>query len=331
MNTGLSIFVTFISLGTIFGCAALLLWCIRDHTGVEEGKSMGHTFDGIEELNNPIPKWWSIMFFIMCVIGLIYLLLFPGLGNFKGLLGWKSSVQDMQSLSDKQEQLALAKKDKTYIQYVREKEKADKIYGAKFKQLAYESDGTTYKPVEAIAQDSDALKVGRRLFAQNCALCHGLGARGGFGFPNLTHTSKQWGSTPSDIKKTLMQGRQAAMPAWLDVLGEDGVRQVVSYVMNLSGRRVNEVDVVKGEKLFMQNCVACHTQKGTGNTALGAPNLTDNIWLYGGTRKRIEETIKYGRNGVMPAWGEVLGEDKVQILSAYVVHLQSDNKNNTKS
>lgn len=324
MNTGLSIFVTFISLGTIFGCIALLTWCLRNNTDVEEGESMGHTFDGIEELNNPMPQWWSRMFYLMCVVGLIYLLLFPGLGNFKGILGWQSSLQDIQSLDDAKQQLAEAKANNTYIQYNAQLEKADALYGEKFRALAYEPDGKTYKPIEAIAKDPDALKVGRRLFLQNCALCHGSTARGGPGFPNLTDAEKQWGKNPADIKTTLMHGRKAAMPAWLSVLGEQGIKDTAAYVMKLSGRRVSDVEALRGEQHFKKNCIVCHGPTGTGNPALGAPNLTNQLWLYGGTRKKIEETLRYGRNGVMPAWEDILGEDKIQVLSAYVWSLSQD-------
>lgn len=325
MNTGLSIFVTVISLGTIFGCAALLIWCIKNNTDVKEGESMGHAFDGIEELNNPVPTWWSRMFIVMCVFALVYLLLFPGLGNFKGLLGWKSSLQDIQSLADEKQQATEAASNKIYVQYLQEKEKADRAFGEKFKSLAYEPDGKNYKPIKEIAKDPDALKVGRRLFLQNCSQCHGSTARGGQGFPNLTDAEKQWGGEPEDIKTTLMYGRKAAMPAWLDMLGEQGISEVATYVMSLSGRRVDEVLALKGKKYFTA-CAACHGPEGKGSKVVGAPNLTNKTWLYGGTRKRIEETLKYGRNGVMPAWKDVLGEDKIQVLSAYVWSLSKDKK-----
>lgn len=320
MSTLLSIFVTLVSLGTIVGCFLLLMWCRKDKMGVEEGQSMGHSFDGIEEINNPLPKWWSYMFLFMIVIGLLYLLAFPGLGNFKGLLGWQSSHQDIRSLAEGKAAIEAARQEGSAPEYDRELAKADQVYGAKFKELTYQADGKSYKAIEQIAADSEARKVGQRLFLQNCAQCHGSDARGGRGFPNLTDAEWQWGGQPDQIKTTIMNGRQGVMAAWGEVLGKDGVKEVAAHVLNLSGRKVDMVEAKKGEARFAV-CAACHGPDAKGGIAVGAPDLTNTTWLYGGSRQVVEETITHGRHGVMPAWKDILGEDKVHLLAAYVYSL----------
>lgn len=324
MSTFLSVFVTIISLGTIFGCLALLIWCSRDKMGMEDGAPTGHTYDGITELNNPLPKWWSYLFVFMVVFSLFYLALYPGLGNFKGLLGWQSSNQDVRSLAEYKAAAVDARENGKLVQYDREMIKADEVFGAKFRELTYEADGSTYRAIADIAQNDNATKVGQRLFLQNCAQCHGSDARGARGFPNLTDGDWLWGGKPEQIKATLMHGRQGAMPAWGDALGDDGVREVASYVLSLSGRKVDAVEAQKGQGRFAV-CAACHGMDATGNQLMGAPNLTDNTWLYGGSRAAVEDSIRHGRHGVMPAWKDILGEDKIQLLSAYVYSLSNSN------
>ncbi|WMC12144.1 cytochrome-c oxidase, cbb3-type subunit III [Oceanimonas pelagia] len=323
MNTFLSIFVTVISLGTIFGCLFLLIWCTKDKMGMEEGAPTGHTFDGISELNNPLPKWWSYMFVFMIIFSLIYLVLYPGLGNFKGVLGWESSNQDVRSLEESRAASAAAREEGRLVQYEREMVKADEVFGAKFRELAYEADGQTYRAIADIAQDEEATKVGQRLFLQNCAQCHGSDARGARGFPNLADADWLYGGSPDAIKATIMHGRKGAMPAWGDSLGEEGVQEVASYVLSLSGRKVDPVEAQKGQARFAM-CAACHGMDGKGNTAMGAPNLTDGIWLYGGSRAAVEDSIRHGRAGVMPAWKDILGEDKVHLLASYIYSLNSN-------
>lgn len=332
MNTFLSIFVTVISLGTIFGCLALLIWCTKDKMGMEEGAPTGHTFDGISELNNPLPKWWSYMFLFMVVFSLIYLVLYPGLGNFKGVLGWESSNQNIRSLEESRAASAAARDEGRLVQYEREMVKADDVFGAKFRELVYESDAAgefvkdengnrVFRAIADIAQDKEATKVGQRLYLQNCAQCHGSDARGARGFPNLTDGDWLWGGSPEAIKHTIMAGRKSAgMAAWEPMLGADGVEEVASYVLSLSGRKVDPVEAQKGQARFAV-CAGCHGADGKGNPALGAPNLTDNIWLYGGSRAAVEDSIRNGRAGVMPAWKDILGEDKSHLLASYVYSL----------
>lgn len=325
MSTGLSIFVTVISLFTIFGCAYLLWWCWTDKMGVEEGKSMGHSFDGIEELNNPLPAWWTYMFIAMIIFGLGYLVAYPGLGNYPGLFKWKSAHQDVRSLDDIAKAKEVAEKNGERVQYEREiargKEITEPVF-AKFRD----------RPVEEISHDPAAVQIGRRLFLQNCAQCHGADARGGVGFPNLTDNDWLYGGSAAAIKETLVKGRVAAMPGWEAALGDDGIKNMAAYVLSLSGRKVDATEAAAGKAQFAL-CAACHGGEGKGSVlsftdpaqqAVGAPNLTDDVWLYGGSRRAVEETLRHGRAGVMPAWQQILGDDKIHLLTAYVYSLSNE-------
>jgi len=310
-----TLWITVITLIVIIGCAVLLRATSKNNTGVEEGEPMPHSFDGIQELNNPLPKWWTGLFWFSIVIGLIYSLFFPTYtANWNGLLGWTSSEQSITTLEQSKE---LAETSQS--QYQREMNSADEKYGAVFKQLAYDPSGN-YKDLTAVAQDPEAIKVGQRLFLQNCAQCHGSDARGSTGFPNLTDNDWLYGGEAETIKQSLMHGRQGVMPAWAEILGEQGIKEVTSYVLNLSGRRVNLLEANAGKERFVV-CSACHGPEGKGMHAVGAPNLTDTVWLYGGSRKAVEDTLRNGRNGVMPAWDKILGEDKVHLIAAYVYSL----------
>lgn len=322
MSSFWSIWISVISLGTILGCFLLLRWCLANKTGVEEGDDMHHSFDGILELNNQLPRWWTIMFYLTIVWGLIYLLLYPGLGNFAGLLGWKSSNQDIRSLAESKAavvQSAEEAKNSLFgvgVEYDREMRFAEERFAPVFNQYAEQ-------PIEALVKDPEALKIGQRLFSQNCAQCHGSDARGTRGFPNLTDNDWLYGGTPEKIKETLINGRVAMMPGWIDSFGEKGVKEVAAYVLTLSGRSLSErlEGMQEAGKAQFGACAACHGVDGKGNQMLGAPNLTDNIWLYGGTEDALIETLTHGRAGVMPAFNETLGEKKIHLVSAYVYSL----------
>ncbi|SDJ27661.1 cytochrome c oxidase cbb3-type subunit 3 [Ferrimonas sediminum] len=317
MTSFWSTFITVITLGVIFGCLAILIWCIKDKMGVEEGEGMGHTFDGIEEVNNPLPKWWSYMFVFTIVFGLGYLAAYPGLGNWKGFLGWTSSNQSVLSLEDSKlaADTARTSLNQGYVQYDREVVQADAQYGPIFK-------GFAEQPVEALVSNADALKIGQRLFLQNCSQCHGSDAKGGPGFPNLTDGAWLWGGDPATIKLTIMNGRRGMMmPKGGLPITDEEIPAIAEYVYGLGGRKHDAELAAKGQAGFMKGCFACHGMDATGNPLLGAPNLTDNNWLYGGSRKVIEDTIRNGRTGVMPAWKDVLGEDKVHLITAYVYSL----------
>jgi cytochrome c oxidase cbb3-type subunit 3 len=297
--------------------------CLKNFAGVEEGESMGHTFDGIEELNNPLPKWWSTFFLLTIVWAFGYISLY-GLGNWTGLLGWKSSNQGILNIAEsKAKTIENSHKDSgVLVQYDREVAAADAKFGPIFEAYAARS-------IEDLATDGEALKVGQRLFIQNCAQCHGSDAHGTTGFPNLTDKDWLYGGTPEVIKETIMNGRIASgMMAWEGALGGDqGVKEVAAYVISLSGRSVDP-ELAKAGKAKFALCAACHGPDGQGSLALGmpmgAPNLTDNVWLYGGSQRAIESSIRNGRAGVMPPWKDILGEEKVHLISAYVYSLSQD-------
>ena len=263
----------------------------------EEGVPTGHVWDeNLEELNNPLPRWWLWMFYITIVFSIGYLILYPGMGSFKGILGWTEVGE-----------------------YEAEVAAADAEFGpifAKFEQT----------PIPELAADAAAMKAGERLYVTYCAVCHGSDARGATGFPNLRDNDWLYGGSPEQIEATLLHGRNGVMPAWETSLGEEGIDQVANYVMSIAGREVDTASAEAGKAKYDMFCVGCHMPDGTGNQALGAPNLTNNIWLYGGSPRAIKETLAKGRNGRMPAHGEFLGSAKVHILAAYVYSLshQSD-------
>lgn len=319
MSTFWSLWVAVLSILTLVLVFSLLYWNMKNYTGVEEGKSMGHEFDGIEELNNPLPAWWTKMFWVTAVWAAYYLLAYPGLGNYEGFLGWKSSNQGITTLAESKSAREQAEAAGYHVEYDAELRKADEKFGPIFQQFASQD-------IHDLAKNEDALEIGQRLFLQNCSQCHGSDARGGTGFPNLTDDDWLYGGSPSKIKETLLLGRKAAMPAWQASLGDQGIKEVVAYVISLSGREADPALVQAGKAKFGV-CAACHGADGKGSVAhnlpFGAPNLTDNIWLYGGSERAITETLVHGRNGVMPAWKDILGEDKVHLISAYVYSLSN--------
>jgi cytochrome c oxidase cbb3-type subunit 3 len=285
---------------------------------------MGHEYDGIRELNNPLPKWWTYLFVSTFVFSAVYLALFPGLGSFKGFLNWESSAQEVRSLEESKQAIAAAQENKQLNQYAKELDDADAYFGEAFRKLAHNENGL--RPIPEIANDPEALKVGQRLFLQNCSQCHGSDARGQQGFPNLTDDAWLYGGEPQAIVTTIMHGRVGQMPAWKDALGEEGVQEVVSYALSLSGRKVNAREAAAGKARFVV-CAACHGTDGKGNPAVGAPDLTDQDWLFGDSRAAVTETVMNGRSGVMPAWKDILGEDKIQLVASYVWSLSnSENK-----
>ncbi|MBU3002752.1 cytochrome-c oxidase, cbb3-type subunit III [Paraglaciecola arctica] len=318
MSSFWSIWISVITLGSILGCYLLLRWCLQNHTGIKEGDDMHHEFDGIVELNNQLPRWWTILFYICIVWGLVYLVLYPGLGNYKGLWNWQSSNQTIKSLAESRAAVEANKTNGVINQYDREVEFANELFAPIF-------DNYYKQPITELVKDAEALKIGQRLFSQNCSQCHGSDARGQRGFPNLTDDDWLYGGTPEKITETLINGRQALMPAQLDAMGEKGIQELVAYVLSLSDRPdLDQAQVDAGQARFAI-CAACHGQDGKGNQQLGAPNLTDQTWLYGGTNKAITETLTYGRNGVMPSFKDTLGEKKIHLVGAYVYSLSQKN------
>ena len=289
-------YIAILTVISILACVWLIRWMTSGFQHKDEVESTGHIWDGdLTELNNPLPRWWLGLFYITLAFGGFYLLLYPGLGTFGGLLGWTSKGA-----------------------YEQEVEKVEAEVGPLFA-------GYQETPILDLIKDENALKVGERLYLNYCSTCHGSDARGARGYPNLRDKDWIWGGDPESIKTTLMNGRIGAMPAWEGPLGgESGVDEVTQYVLSLSGRATIEDLAEKGKAKYEVFCIACHGPTGAGNTALGAPNLSDDTWLYGGSISRIAESIAKGRNGQMPAQGERLGDAKVHLLAAYVYGLSQE-------
>jgi len=276
------------------GAALLLLWWTSRRRGGEstEGETTGHVWDGdLTEYNKPLPRWWLVLFVVTVVFGLGYLALYPGLGNFLGATKWSQVAQ-----YEAQSRAAEAVLARTFAPYEKQ-------------------------AVPALEKDQSALRVGRNLFLNNCAGCHGSDAGGAPGFPNLRDKDWLWGGAPDTVLATIRDGRAGVMPGWLPVLGEDGVENVLTYVMSLSGRTLPAGNAALGKQKFAEICAACHGAEGRGNPLLGAPNLTDNVWLHGGALATIRATIANGRQGQMPAHLERLGETRTKLLAAYVLSL----------
>ena len=297
MSLGWSLFIIIFTIGNILACWWLIRWTAKPSPGeAAEGETTGHTWeDGqLAELNNPMPRWWLWLFYITIVFGLIYLALYPGLGYYSGLFSWSQEGQ-----------------------YEAEMARADERFGPIFASYA-EQDLT------ALAKDPEAQKIGQRLFSNYCSQCHGSDAKGAPGYPNLTDDAWLYGGDPQVIKTSILQGRVGNMPALAAAVGsEQDVDNVVAYVMSLSGMVAKDAAAEAGEQKFKTVCAACHMPDGTGNPALGAPNLTDDVWLYSGSRGAIKKAIMEGRHGQMPAFQEFLGEDKVHMLAAYVYSLSN--------
>jgi cytochrome c oxidase cbb3-type subunit 3 len=294
MSNFWSCYIIILVVTNITLCFLLLRWTSKmDLNDLAEDGTTGHEYDGIKEYNNPLPRWWLYLFYLTIVFAIGYLALYPGLGKFPGMLGWTSHGEH----------------DKDQAAY---EQKYGPIYAAYYKV-----------PVEQLAKDGRAMQIGNRLFENNCAACHGSDAHGARGFPNLTDDDWLHGGKPADIETTILEGRDGTMPAWGEKLGDEGVKKVASYVLSLSGRKVDPKLAAAGQPLF-SNCMPCHGVDAKGNIFIGAPNLTDTIWLYGGDEKTVIQTIAFGRHGHMPTWKDTLGKERVHLLAAYVWSLSNN-------
>jgi cytochrome c oxidase cbb3-type subunit 3 len=298
MSTFWSIWIIVITLITIAGCTWLLFANrkveVRDDLKEGEAPKTGHVYDGIEEYDNPLPGWWFKMFVGTVIFGVGYLILYPGLGSYAGVLGWTQVGQWQEEVAE-----AEAKYAPVYAQY------AD-------------------MPVEELIANPDAMKMSRRLFNNNCSVCHGSDGRGSYGFPNLADSDWLYGGSADNIKTSITQGRKGMMPAWGAVIGEEGVDQVAEYVFKLSGREHDEAKANVGAQTYATYCAACHGAEGKGVAAMGAPNLTDGVWLYGGSPSLVRHSIRNGRNGNMPAQADKLKAEKIHLLTAYVYNLSKN-------
>ncbi len=255
------------------------------------GGTTGHSWDGIEELDNPLPAWWVGMFVGSIVFSIGYLIVYPGMGNFEGALNWTSSGEhDTQ---------AQAHRDRFADLYVR---------------LANMSP-------DDLAQDREGMQVGRRLYINNCGICHGNNAAGAPGFPNLRDDNWIWGGSFDAIQTSISQGRVAAMPGWGPALGNEGVTNVANYALKLAGKEHDAGSAEAGAEQYQTFCVSCHGVDGTGNPLMGAPDITAGQWIYGSSLEDVAQTIRSGRQGVMPAFGDLIDEEQRKIIATYVKSL----------
>jgi cytochrome c oxidase cbb3-type subunit III len=293
-----SAWIIVITLGSI-GIAFWLLYANRktDKTPDAEGnvETTGHAADGIEEYDNPLPRWWFQLYVGTVIFSLGYLVLYPGLGNFAGVLGWTQEGQWEEEVA-------------------RAEERFTPIF-AQYQEV----------PIPELAQDGEAMQVAERIYLNNCAVCHGSNAQGGYGFPNLTDDDWLYGGEPEQILTSLNRGRNGLMPSWQQ-LGEENIENVTQHVLALSDLEHDAERAERGAATFASVCAACHMPDGTGNQALGAPNLTNDIWLYQAPGQSVadsvRQTLRNGRNGHMPAQAAYIGEERVHLFAAYVYSLR---------
>lgn len=288
-------YVIIISVGTILACFWLLQWTKGVSNQDEEGDgtgTTGHVWDeDLVELNNPLPRWWLQLFYGTIGFAFIYLVLFGGLGNIPGVLGWSQEGQyeaQMQAANDAQEAVF-----------------------SRYREMDNET----------LIADAEANATGQRLFANSCAMCHGSDGRGARGFPNLADNDWLYGGNFDTVMQSIANGRTGAMPVMVAGLDDKAISEVVVYVQSLSGQKADPAMAANGKKNFDMLCVACHSADGSGNQALGSARLNDDIWLYGGEPETIRKTITEGRNGNMPAHESLLSEDRRRLIAAYVLSL----------
>ena len=292
MSSFWSGWIVLLTVANIIGAVWLLWLTSRTSPGEKATDTTGHVWDGdLQELNNPLPRWWLWLFYLTVAFSIVYLVLFPGLGNFQGVLGWSQTGQ--------------------YSDEVARIEERQQAFFARFDEMG----------LAELAADGDALAAAGNVFGNHCAQCHGSDGRGAPGFPNLTDDAWLWGKDEAAILASISQGRMGVMPPMGDALGgERAVAQMVEYVRSLSGLD-HDADMAAAAQPMWAVCGACHGMDGTGMTAMGAPNLTDESWLHGSDRRTIAQTITQGRQNQMPAQLPVLGEQQTRLMAAYVLRL----------
>ena len=297
MSNGWSLYVIVLIVANVVGCA----WLLFANRSVQidpqqKGKTTGHDFDGIEELNNPLPAWWTWLFIGTILFSIGYLVLYPGFGNWQGTLGWSSAGQ-----------------------LEGEKAEAAQRYGPLFSRYAS-------VPIGELVKEPQAVAMGGRIFANNCTACHGSDARGNCGYPDLTDGDWIHGGTPETVVETITHGRNGVMPALAPVLGgPEQVQDVVQYVLSLSGRKHDATAAARGGAQFAAICSACHQPDGKGNPAIGAPNLTDDVWLHGGKPEDIHHALEAGLANQMPAHEAILTPEQIHLVATYVLSLSAPN------
>ena len=287
-SSGWSVYIAVATVLSLAACLALLLIAARRRVMAGDNTT-GHVWDeDLRELNNPLPRWWMWLFVLTLVFSAGYLVLYPGLGSMRGELDWSSLAQH-------QAEQARASADTAPL---------------------YAAFAAT--PVPELARNPQAMAIGERLFANNCATCHGADARGSKGFPSLADADWLWGGTPEQITATITQGRQGMMPPMAAAVGNaEEVREVANYVLSLSGSPHNGIAAQLGRAKFAA-CAACHGPAGKGNPLLGAPNLTDDVWLHGWGEEAVIAMVNKGTTNIMPAHGTRFTAPQIHVLAAYV-------------
>ncbi len=292
---GWSTAIAVVTILSLLACVVLLLIAARRRVmGAVDDNTTGHVWDeDLRELNNPLPRWWMGLFVITVLFSFVYLFLYPGLGSASGSLQWSSSGQ-----YDNEQARARAALEPVYARFASMDEKQ-------------------------LAADAQAMGIGERLYLNHCAACHGSDARGSKGFPNLADRDWLWGGSFADIQKTITEGRNGVMPAMADAVGGgENVRHVAHYVLSLSGSPHDSVAAQLGRSRFAV-CAACHGADGKGNPLMGAPNLTDNVWLHGWGEQAVSSIITNGKNNAMPAQADRLTPEQIRVLAAYVWRLSN--------
>lgn len=293
MSATMGWFVAITTVLSLVACIWLIAWTMKRRPGeASETETTHHTWDGnLQEMNRPLPRWWLMLFYLTILFSGVYLALYPGLVVFDGILGWS---QDSQ--------------------YNREVQAAEARYAPVFEAFAARS-------IPELATDPDALQVGRNLYANHCAMCHGSAARGAASFPNLVDDDWLYGGDPQNIKISILNGRQGVMPGWAASFSEDELSGMVAFIRQLGTPSEQSALASPAGQKYQMFCSSCHGPNGRGNETLGAPNLADDIWLYGGSDEAITYSIAQGRQGVMPAHGDLMGENRVHVVAAYVYSL----------
>jgi len=291
MSTLMSIFIIVLVVINVGGCLWLIAWTMNMNTDESDSDSTGHVWDGdLKEYNNPLPKWWLNTFYLSILFTVVYLVLYPGFGSFQGVLGWTQTGQYEEQVEATRERYA-------------------SVYAA-----------FTGIPLAELASNEDAIRLGRNTFMNNCASCHGSDGRGAKGFPNLTDGEWLHGGAPEVIYTTIANGRTGIMAPMGAVVGDAGADQIIDYLLADEGDTSEAVALGK-QKFMTSGCIGCHGMDATGNQAVGAPSLRDGIYLHGGTREELRETIMNGRVNRMPAQLDLIGEDRVRLVTAYVLSL----------
>lgn len=350
-----SIWVTIFSLGCWLWILYWLVGTLGYRPTMQDDGTTGHAYDGIQEYDRPLPKWWLVIFFGTMAWALLYLLLFPSIvpERWKGITTVKVDGQEVPWTSANELASDLQSNNAIFTKTVNEKILQDPAVTAQIANLTKlqaeqekkaEPDAALKSEidnqilalgptVEKLSKNPQAIKIGQRLFLQNCSVCHGSQAHGAKGFPNLTDNDWIYGGKPERIIQTIEHGRVGGMPAWKPQIGEDGVRAAAEYVLSLSTEHGSKANgaldptlVAQGKAIFEKNCVVCHGATAQGNQQVGALNLTDNTWLYGGDRETVQTTIRNGRAGIMPHWDTKLGNERILLLAAYVYSLADHTK-----